>query len=88
MGEKVNVPDELEIGFLVERFNQTPYQLGLSETNDLALLSRSLRAVEIYRIAQRASRDLSSLTPDEFRVIKPILDEIKKKDKPKHRRRR
>lgn len=68
---------------LIERFQQTPFQLGLSETNDLALLYRCLEAYHIYTIAQRASDDAGQLSVDEGILAGKLIDAIRRKNIPK-----
>ena len=76
-------PVELEYGFLVEKFTQTPFQLGLCETNDIALLYRCMEVYRIYNIAQRASEDASSLSIDEGLLAGRMFDAINRRRIPK-----
>ncbi len=69
---------ELEIGFLVERFQQTPYQLGLSETQDTALLYRALQAVAVYRAARAYLNDMTTCSNEQWDIITRVRRELKR----------
>lgn len=74
-------PIELEIGFLVEEFKQTPFQLGFTKKQDLALLYRSKQAVRVYTLANRISEDASNVSADDFVFIAPLEKLVFKKKK-------
>lgn len=63
------LPEELELGFLVERFQQTPFQLGFCETNDYALLCRCLQATQIHQACKVAATDLAQASTEQARVV-------------------
>lgn len=70
-------PSELEIGFLVNRFNQTPFQLGLSEDKlDLALIYRSLSAAHAYSLGEKAYTDASELSIDDGLLVGKLDDAV------------
>ncbi len=68
---------ELQVGFLVNRFNQTPHQLGFCEQPDLGLLYRAMEASHIYSVAEKMSDGKASeLSIDEGLMVGAIMDMI------------
>ncbi len=77
-------PPELQIGQLMDKFSQTPWQLGFADTPDLALLYRCMHATQAYRIAQHLPNNVDSMTIDEGLIvgrIKDIIDHKKRMSK-------
>lgn len=69
------MPAILEAGFLIERFNRLPHELGLTKTPDLGFLYRALEALHVYRTAQKYQGDIStwkSMSEDEWRTVSKV----------------
>lgn len=76
-------PQELETGILMDRFKQTPGQLGFAEVNDHAFLFRCIEATELYRIAKKRQVDFKSLSSEEVGILLNAKKETKKKRRKK-----
>lgn len=81
--ERVSVP-ELDVGFLVEKFNRPPWELGVTNVPDMGLLYRALDAVHVYRAAKKYQDDWAknphSISDDEWRTIAKVRKELMKQE--------
>lgn len=76
-----NGPPELQGGFLIERFNKLPHELGLTSTNDTGYLYRALDAVHVWRCAKKYQtdwgKDIRSISDEEWRTISRMTKAIR-----------
>lgn len=74
-------PPELEGGFLIERFNKLPHEIGLTRTQDMGYYYRAMDAVHVWRCAKKYQTDwatnIRSISDDEWRTIARVLKALR-----------